>query len=361
MLSPVTFRLVRTRMQAKASLPLGALLLALAPLPGRAAGPLRVSADRDGAKVIVDGEDTGLTTPAVVPDLAPGWHEVTVVAGCERADTRVEVGEAVDVVLDLEPMPGRLVIETEPAQANVTIDNEPATGAIGDPIEVSCGTHSVGASYPGYQSAFVNVEVGPGQDLVLPLRLDALGKARLVVTVDPPDAAVVLDDHKLSVGNFDGSILATPHLLEVDRDGYRVHREQFVAEEGQEVRFDIALEREPAAAAPAEVAAQPLPTEPLQPPARRGSKAAKVAGAVLGAGGMASAAVSFMAYEATANVYENYQNMVDAANATNDPALADRANTYFDEQVVPVRRLTWTTGAAAAVMLTGGVVLFVAF
>jgi hypothetical protein len=67
---------------------------------------------------------------------------------------------------------GEIIVELEPAAAVVTIDDRPATLESGI-LLTTPGTHSLRASYPGYQSAEQSVEVRAGERATVQVVLSA--------------------------------------------------------------------------------------------------------------------------------------------------------------------------------------------
>jgi serine/threonine protein kinase len=105
---------------------------------------LRLSTAPPGAAVFVNGEPTGLTTPAVLTGLTTkqlairielrGYRSIADVVDLSRGGT-------VTRLLELVPASGRLVLSKLPAGATILVDGEPH--AAGEVITVRAGRHEI--------------------------------------------------------------------------------------------------------------------------------------------------------------------------------------------------------------------------
>lgn len=334
--------------------PIGFLVIFSGSLPSLAwaGGQVKVSSMVEGARILVDEVDQGVTTPALLPDVAPGLHMVTVISGCQRGDEKVMVaeGSAEELFIEMAPVNGMILVNAVPAEAHVSIDGMPATGASDEPVQVNCGSHAISAQYSGFQPTFINLDVGPGEQVVLPIRLEALGFGRLVVQVAPTDSSVFIDGNQLSVGAIDTTtVVEGPHVLDVKHEGFAPEERQFVLQADNEARFDIAL----------------TPLDDYKAPREQGSKkrikGTTVAGIALGIGGLASGGYALTELRRTSNAHAEYAQLMDEANLKQNPALAGAADDYYVSNVQPHLVNTWAAGIAAGVLLAGGATLIIAF
>ncbi|MGF1469066.1 MAG: protein kinase [Sandaracinaceae bacterium] len=138
----------------------------------RAMALLSVSSDPAGAHVIVDGHDTGQTTPATVTDLHPDApHRVTLpLAGYTTAHREVEAepGEVVELTVGLveAPLgPGEAMLEvlTDPPDARANIEGTWHEG--GSPYRVRLPARAVGivVTQDGYRTATRRVPLRTGE------------------------------------------------------------------------------------------------------------------------------------------------------------------------------------------------------
>ncbi|MEE2750134.1 MAG: PEGA domain-containing protein [Myxococcota bacterium] len=144
-------------------------------------GSLAVSASFNGASILLDGEDTGKRTPAVLTDLAPGPHVVVARSRCLGARAKVTVVAGVETAVDMAMVQGkgRLKISTHPRQAVITVDGVAIGNAplISNPL--SCGEHVVEANSIGHESVSRIVD------------LPAFTKRRIHLTLQPlPPGAI---------------------------------------------------------------------------------------------------------------------------------------------------------------------------
>ena len=95
-----------------------------------AGGTLRIDSDTPGQKVLIDGEDLGLITPAVVPALKAGPHTIQVFDTCRSGEARATVrdGKATDVMVDTKELPATSP-SVSPEGATVTVDGSLITRA----------------------------------------------------------------------------------------------------------------------------------------------------------------------------------------------------------------------------------------
>lgn len=91
------------------------------------AGELAVSANVDGAGILIDGRDTGEVTPHVFSALPTGAHRVTLIKdgyGTVLREFNVTAGGSANAYLQLSVPSGMLEIDTVPAGADVLIDGK---------------------------------------------------------------------------------------------------------------------------------------------------------------------------------------------------------------------------------------------
>ena len=132
------------------------------------AEPVAISANIEGASILLDGQDTGLRTPATLPDVPPGTHTFTVLQGCRRGDVEVRVAAGKTTrlnILTVEDV-GSVEIRPLPADARITLDGVPVAPNV--PLPAACGSHELRVEAPNYTPARITVEI---TDLTA-LRLD---------------------------------------------------------------------------------------------------------------------------------------------------------------------------------------------
>lgn len=92
----------------------------------------------------------------------------------------------------LDRIPGRLRVRVDPAEARVEVDGSPVTLAPDGALDVRRGRRAVRASLAGYGDEDRLVEVEPGGEVEVVLRLRAL-PGSLAVACDCPGARVLVD------------------------------------------------------------------------------------------------------------------------------------------------------------------------
>jgi PEGA domain len=204
------------------------LSLRLDLLRASAAPRLTVASTPDGATVLIDGTDMGLTPWN--GELKLGDHTVQVVrAGYLSAvrTVKMQSNRDADLSLALEriPGPGLLRVDAEPPDAEVSIDGQPARPAphVG---ELLSGDHSVEVSSVGYRTVAQQITLLPGQQVSLRIALSPAGgsKAPPIVGVNSaPEGALLFLDGKL-IGPTPKKAPTTPgqHELRLVLDGYKV-------------------------------------------------------------------------------------------------------------------------------------------
>lgn len=216
------------------------LLLKLEPLPGR----LAFTSTPAGARVVVDGEEFGLT-PLENIELAAGPHQLQVLAErylpWERA---VEVtGREQRQTVDAQLQPGwaEISLASEPAGATVTVGGE-AVATAPAVIEVMRGEQQLGLELAGFTpwSQTLEVIAGEPRDLGTVALEPAAGI--LSLRSEPTGANVTLD------GDYQGQ---TPLVLElapdraqrinISRPGYQRYNEQLTLAAGERAERDIRL------------------------------------------------------------------------------------------------------------------------
>ena len=206
---------------------------------------LYVSSNERGAAILLNGVDTGYTTPATIPGVKPGRTLVTVEGGCARGETLIDVlpGLTTRASIVATEQLGTLSLVPVPANARLELDSAPFLGSPGVPLAVSCGEHTVRAALEGYVTAVVTVDVGMGQDLSVPLALQKLGIGTLELSVSPRSATLYLDGKPVGSDAVTlPSVYQGVHTVSAELDGYQSARKQVAVEDGgtQAWHFELA-------------------------------------------------------------------------------------------------------------------------
>jgi len=295
-----------------------------------AAGSLTVRSEPSGARIFVDGADTGLFTPATVANLPAGLHAVTLQGACSRGEAAVRIldGRTEERLIPLVDGGGTLTVQVTPGDAEVTVDG--AAVVAGQPLAVGCGPRTLAASRAGHTPAVLTVQVGYGDELVVPLSLAAAGgagpaPASLTVVLTPAQAVLSLDGTVLGPGPRTVPSLAPgSHRLAATLDGYR------------NVQQAVEL-------APGEAATVSLTLKP-------GGRGRQVAGwSLVGVGG-ASTVFGGALLARTAGIYRSLY-------LDGDFASDAAAEAYHAQVIVPRRNTALVALGAGLAAVGGGVVL----
>ncbi len=203
----------------------------------RREGSLRINSQPAGARVIMNGENTGLTTPATMSDL-PVTEQYQIrlqLAGYRDGSFSVSVPEDSTLVVnhDFARVTHPLTIVTQPAGASVTFDGEHLGQAPRNLGEVSQGEHRLVVHLAGYQSVSQTVSV-PAPGNLVEVALNKLPPGELVIQVQP--YADVWIDGELKVESttfFRIDLDVGDHQVELRHPSYQAILRSVQIESGQ--------------------------------------------------------------------------------------------------------------------------------
>lgn len=325
----------------------GALCL---PSLAQAGGGVMVRSEPEGLRIYVDGDETGLVTPAQLLGLPAGPHRIELTADCKGAVGEINVveGQVTEINLPATLAWGWLRVSPEPATAAVAVD-----GVEGPPNrQLNCGSHAVRVALPGYVQSVQTVEIEAGRTTALPISLEPLGNGSLSLVVEPAEAAVTLDGRPIGAGSLNQpAVLAGPHLLELSAPGYKPLQQSILIDAGAETRLALSLERE-------------LPAvgvgTPQRPPAPSGglsrSQKLKATGWGIGAVGLGVGVFGATRFAVSGAAYDEY-----VERSASGPGPQQEVEAIRDEEVVPARNLGVTLTSVGAAMLAGGLTMVVTF
>ena len=202
----------------------------ISPVP--ATGSVSVSSSPSGARIYLDGTDTGYKTPATLAGISAGSHMVRCsMAGYsdQSQSVTVNAGKTTGVVIKLQGQfygTGSVSVSSSPSGARIYLDGTD-TGYITPKVltGISAGSHTVRCSMTGYtdQSQSVTVTAGQISDVVLTLPVPETATGSIYVTSQPSRALVYLD------GKYQGlytpatisKVTAGTHTVRVAKYGYK--------------------------------------------------------------------------------------------------------------------------------------------
>ena len=206
-------------------------------------GEVRYATQPPGARILIDGEDTGLTTPATAEILA-GEHEVALALdGHQSHRERILIApleqREVPLIL-LRQSDARLRVSTRPGQAGVTINGQ-YRGESPISAELRSGrAYRVQIFKAGYAAHSATVTLKAGEARQVSFDLEPL-TGLVSVQAEPPQAQLLVDGKAKGSANQVLELPTRPHRLEIQADGYAGYRTEIRPRQGltQEVRVKL--------------------------------------------------------------------------------------------------------------------------
>ncbi|MCB9677261.1 MAG: PEGA domain-containing protein [Alphaproteobacteria bacterium] len=305
-----------------------------APEPGAGEGIVTVKASKEGLPISVDGKDTGKKVPAHLP-LAPGKHVVKIAQGCFAGEKEFQVseGEKSEISVDLAADKAMLAVRSDPSGATIYLDGKELGVAPMD-ARLTCGERTFKATKDGYLAIEKTVDVGTDESVSFELQKDAWGS--LEVSVEPADAAILLDGDRVGTGKATlDKVQAGSHTLTIERKGKEVEKRTVEVGEGKSVVLALVVSAD---------------TKGPKEPKAKGN-GPKVAPIVIGGVGIVGSiplvGLGVYNYSQARIAYDDYLTI-------EDEAEADR---IFKEEVAPRQTVAFAEWAAGGVLLAGGAAL----
>lgn len=196
------------------------------------------SAPVEGAKIYVDGKDTGRKTPATLKGISCGQHTVELkkkgFVG-EKKIVGVTSGEVVKAQVSLAPNYAPLEIRTKPTGAEITINGRRAGKS---PIRIkrmTAGEYTIVAKMPDYHDTTRKFRLAPGKPLKLNIELrPAFGSIRITAK-RVKDAEVFVDGDGLGTTPIElKRIVSGLHTIRVVKEGYKPFKTKVNIRDGKE-------------------------------------------------------------------------------------------------------------------------------
>jgi outer membrane receptor for ferrienterochelin and colicin len=208
---------------------------------------LEIQSEPPGATVFVERRDLGArgNTPLalglkpgayVVLAELPGYHPARAVVPA------LGVGQSRRVVLELEPILGRVTVADTARGARVRVGDPAAVVSCTAPCDLDLpeGRHRLYLELPGYRPSELEVSVERNHTARLRPELTAL-TGSLVVSTDEPGALVELDGQPRG---FTPLVLGVPvgrHRLQISLGGFKSVAREVVVADGRQTRVEVAL------------------------------------------------------------------------------------------------------------------------
>lgn len=179
---------------------------------------INVQSSPEGARIVLDGVDTGQVTPWVFERVAPGNHTVTL--GKEdhmdgSADVVAAFGTSRVVNLTLVPTKGTLAVESTPEGAQVFINGKVVSAKTPASLSLPAGDYTVLVRLKGYQDYTTRVSVTNGATSYCPKVLEKTPTyGTLAVTSSPAGASIWI------AANDSG--YKTPHTFSLETGTYAI-------------------------------------------------------------------------------------------------------------------------------------------
>ena len=212
---------------------------------GMLTGTLRVDVAEPAARVALDDVDVGGTPLATPLRVSLGPHVVTITKeGFEpiRKEIRLAGGDEARVEGPLQPevTTGHLVVNA-PADAKVEVFVDGADmGAAPWEGDVKPGMHVVEARGTDRASAPKQLDVARRARVEMVLEL-APTTGRVQVDTHTADAAITIDDRRVGMGVWEGTLPAGEHQVTIEAPGYRTYKRAFLVHAGETFVEDARL------------------------------------------------------------------------------------------------------------------------
>lgn len=197
-------------------------------------GSVRVNSSVTGAQVLLDGQNTGKTTPCTLDVVASGRH--TIVVQQQRYTTAqqtidVKDGETTTVEATLQPRFAKVNIESL-SGANITVDGH-QVGTSSYQGELLEGYHDVEVTMAHHRSAEKQIKVEAGQDQSLRLEPSPIYVSLDIVST-PRNASIKIDGKQYGLTpNTVEQLLEGTHTVELALAGYNSDRVEVNIQEGK--------------------------------------------------------------------------------------------------------------------------------
>jgi hypothetical protein len=217
-------------------------------------GSISVSSTPTGARIYLDGADTGYTTPRTISSVTTGAHTVrcTLTGYTDQTQSvTVNPGKTTTVRMTLVrqlPVTGSISVSSTPAGAGIYLDGTDTGFKTPRTISgVTAGAHSVRCTLTGYTDQTQSVTVSAGQTSTVTLNLPAVvsGTGSIYITSQPSKALVYLDGKYL--GAYTPATLtkitAGTHTLRVTKYGYKDATQSVTVNAGVTTPVSVTLTR----------------------------------------------------------------------------------------------------------------------
>jgi hypothetical protein len=222
---------------------------------GPVTGSLSVSSSPTGARIYLDGTDTGFNTPRTFSSVTAGTHTVRcIMTGYtdQSQSVTVSAGKTSTVKLTLTrqgPVTGSLSVSSSPTGARIYLDGTDTGYTTPRTISgVTAGSHTVRCSLTGYTDASQTISVTGGQTTSVTLTLQSQGPVTgsLSVSSSPPGARIYLDgtDTGYTTPRTISGVTAGTHMVRCSMSGYTDQSQSVTVSAGKTSTVKLTLARQ---------------------------------------------------------------------------------------------------------------------
>jgi hypothetical protein len=206
---------------------------------------LEVKSEPSGAKVYIDGKESG-QTPLSLSDIRAGRHQIRVVKeGYESYEVSAETGvgrKEIFARLRQVLLKSELLIRTDPTRATIYLNEKPVGTSPFEGKGLSPGKYQVRVTQEGYETWKKEITLKPGEILELPVQL-ALVEGELVVTAQPSLAKIYINGKFVGNTQYTGKDLRPGrYSVRVAKEGYEIWEKDVRVEPGKKIEVVARLE-----------------------------------------------------------------------------------------------------------------------
>ena len=215
-------------------------------------GSISVSSSPTGARIFLDGADTGFNAPRIFNGITTGTHTIRCTMsgyGDQSQSLTVNAGKTTTVKLTLPsqaPVTGSISVSSSPTGSRIFLDgvdtgySTPATFS-----GITAGTHIVRCTMSGYgdQSQSLTVNAGKTTTVTLTLPSQAPVTGSILVSSNPTGADVYLDGKNTGTHTpvtLEG-ISAGSHTIRCSMNGYTDKSQMVIVKAGQTMSISLIL------------------------------------------------------------------------------------------------------------------------
>lgn len=218
-------------------------------------GELTINSTPSGARILVDGEYKGLSSATYDSMPAARYKVELEKAGYKPFQTAITISPGGEEVLDieLEALPGSIMVNTRPARARVYINDRFVSVSPAFKKDLPPGAHVIRAEKPGYGVTEEQIILANGQDLDHTITLQKNVGTLLVIT-EPAGVQVIVDGEREGVTRAAGTdaisavftvdnLKQGQHSLQLVKKGYKFEPTNFTIEVDKSTELQEKMEK----------------------------------------------------------------------------------------------------------------------